>query len=90
MQTFKVNFEGFSTELGLSLDYLPYLSFAFFTTLAKQNSPLLFIENKLLLYIVCTSVFYNVLFESGVRNREAFATTFDIERRRLLAFCVLQ
>ena len=45
LQAFEVNFDGFSTEFEKCLDYL---CFTFSSTLAKQSSPLLLIENKLL------------------------------------------
>ena len=44
---------GFSTEFGKSLDYLNYLCFTFFSTLARQSSPLLLSENELLFGKVC-------------------------------------
>ena len=47
VQAFEVNFDGFSTEFGKSLDYLHYLCFTFSSTLAKQSSPLSLIENEL-------------------------------------------
>ena len=48
LQAFEVNFDGFSTEFEKCLDYLHYLCFTFSSTLAKQNSSLLLIENKLM------------------------------------------
>ena len=48
VQAFEVNFDGYSTEFGKSLDYLHYLCFTFSSTLAKQSSPLLLSENELM------------------------------------------
>ena len=48
LQAFEVNFDGFSTEFEKCLDYLHFLCFTFSSTLAKQRSPLLLIENKLI------------------------------------------
>ena len=52
VQAFEVNFDGFSTEFGKSLDYLHYLCLTFSLTLAKQSSPHLLVENKLMISVL--------------------------------------